>query len=99
MNMTATLIAFVSAVDAMGSGSRVVFALARDFMFPSWLAVVNPRFDVPIRALSVVAVPPMLLILIYIGNTTSFYGFMSRIVGSRIGLYLVPIGLILVNKM
>ena len=97
--MTATMVAFVSAVDAMGSGARVLFALARDSMFPSWLAVVSPRFDVPLRALALVSLPPMLFILIYIGNTTAFYGFMSGILVSMVALYLVPIALIFVNRL
>ncbi|KAH8889175.1 amino acid transporter [Thozetella sp. PMI_491] len=99
LNATATLVAFVSAVDAMGSGARVLFALARDSMFPTWLAVVSPRFDVPIRALFVVTLPPMLLILIYLGNATAFYGFMSGILVSMIIIYLVPISFIFMTRL
>ncbi|KAI1079805.1 amino acid transporter [Whalleya microplaca] len=99
MNCMATMIAFVSAVDAIGSGSRALFAMARDGMFPKWLAHVDPRFDVPVRAMAVIVFPPMLIILIYIGNTTAFYGFMSGILVSIMGLYAIPIGILLSNRL
>lgn len=99
MNSVATIIAFVSAVDAIGSGSRAIFAMARDNMFPSWLAVVDARFDVPVRGMMVITIPPMFIILIYIGNTTAFYGFMSVILASGMVLYTLPIGLHLFNRM
>lgn len=99
MNSLATIIAFVSSVDAIGSGSRAVFAMARDGMFPAWLAVVDARFDVPLRAMSVITLPPMLIILIYIGNTTAFYGFMSVILASVMVLYTIPIALHLFNRL
>jgi amino acid transporter len=58
--------AFVSCVLSLqAAGSRLLYAFARDRMLPAsgWLSQVSPRHAVPINALTVVCVVPILICL------------------------------------
>jgi amino acid transporter len=94
-----TVIAFISTADALAAGSRSMFAMSRDGLFPAVLAKVNPRFDIPLNALLVVSIPTALLCLIYLGNETAFYGLISGTLVSTMLLYSVPIALMLLAKL
>ncbi|KAH7013921.1 amino acid/polyamine transporter I [Ilyonectria destructans] len=99
MNSFSTAIAFISCSDALSAGARGLFAMARDGMFPSVLAKVSPRFDVPLNALLVVSIPTSLLSLIYLGNITAFYGFISGTLVAQMLLYSIPIACMLLAKL
>lgn len=76
-----------------------MFAMARDGMLPEVLAQVNARFDIPLNALFVVTIPPALLSIIYIGNSTAFYGFISAVLVATMIQYVVPISTMLYRKL
>lgn len=73
--------------------------MGRDGVFPKILAKVDPHWDVPINALIFCVTPSMLLFLIYVGNTTAFYGFMSGVLLSMMSLYLASIGMQLYKRL
>lgn len=99
MNAIATIVAFQAALDALGSGSRAIFAMSRDGLFPKFLAKVHPKYDVPINALLLQSIPPMLIALIYIGNTTAFYGIMSGVLIIMMLFYCLPISMLLYRRL
>jgi choline transport protein len=93
LNAMATSIAFGAGVDTTGATARTIYAMARDKAFPSFLAKVDTNFDVPIWAMLLAAVPQYIIGLIYIWNSTAFYGIMSGVLVIQMSSYLVPIAL------
>ncbi|KAJ9493653.1 hypothetical protein H2202_010858 [Exophiala xenobiotica] len=93
INMLSTTLAFVSSVDSLGSAARILWSLARDKGLPQFLTKVHPRWDVPVFGIIVVAIPSYLIGIIYIFNSTAFYGIMAGQVVAMIISYMLPIAL------
>lgn len=72
-------LAFLGGVDSLGSASRTLWAMSRDGAFPEVLNRVDPKLDVPVWSIMACAIPQLLLGLIYIGNSTAFYGIISGV--------------------
>lgn len=93
LNMISTTIAWVAGVDLWGAAARAVWSMARDRALPTRLENIHPRWDVPVLANLVLVIPSLLVYLIYIWNTTAFYGIMSGVLVAFQISYLLPIGL------
>ncbi|KAM0548763.1 hypothetical protein ACHAPJ_009759 [Fusarium lateritium] len=88
-------IAFIGGIFCVGMSSRVVCASARDGALPfnSWLSSIHPRWNVPMNSMVSSVVVVLLLGLIYLGNTTAFFGISSGAVLTQTLTVIVPIGL------
>ncbi|KAH7143724.1 putative GABA permease [Dactylonectria macrodidyma] len=88
-----TCTGFVAGFDLWGAAARSLWSLARDGALPEFLGRLHPRWNVPINA-NLVLVPPSLIIyMIYIWNTTAFYGIMAGVLVAFQLSYLIPVGL------
>lgn len=99
MASVSTYLAFVGGIDAMGSTARTLFALSRDNAFPEIFHRVHPRYDVPVWSILVCGVLQALLGLIYIGNTTAFYGILSGVLVLYMISFMLCIALHLYTKL
>ncbi|KAH6976168.1 amino acid permease [Ilyonectria sp. MPI-CAGE-AT-0026] len=87
MSLMPVLIATAATAAGLASTSRTLWAFARDKATPydEYFSVVNPKLQVPVRAVVVVLAFQVLLGLIYLGNATAFNAILSMAI---IGLYL-----------
>lgn len=93
LNMISSSIAWVAGVDLWGAASRSIWSLSRDNALPSIFAQLHPRWQIPLWANLVLVVPSLLVYMIYIWNTTAFYGIMSGVLVAFQSSYVLPIGL------
>lgn len=91
LSIPVIFVGFVGGWDIMGSGSRVIWALARDKALPNRLAHVHKRWNVPVLATILFSIPIYLLALIYLWNTTAFYSIISGILITQMPTYLIPV--------
>lgn len=87
MSIIIVLIATAATVAGITSTSRTLWAFARDKATPfhKTLSHVNPRMQIPLRAIAVVVLIQFILGFIYLGNDTAFNAILSMAI---IGLYL-----------
>ncbi|KAJ5999787.1 hypothetical protein N7481_000196 [Penicillium waksmanii] len=90
---------FFVIVGTNSAGSRIVWSMARDKAFPysEYLARVNPRLGIPLRAIGFVVVVDLILGLIVLGSDLAFQSIIS---GGGLMLqvsYLVPVLIVLVR--
>ncbi|KAI5457651.1 amino acid/polyamine transporter I [Mariannaea sp. PMI_226] len=87
MSLVSILIATAATVAGVTSTSRTFWAFARDKATPAheYFSHVNPKLQVPVRAVGLVMILQVLLGLIYLGNATAFNAVLSMAI---IGLYL-----------
>ncbi|RDW73146.1 amino acid transporter-like protein [Coleophoma cylindrospora] len=92
-----TLILSLTAVAANAAGctstSRTYWSFARDEAtpFPRFFSRVDPRLQVPVRAVVALTGVQVLLGFIYLGNTTAFNAILSMAVLGMYASYLLPI--------
>lgn len=98
INMFSTILAYVAGIDCLGSAARILWSLARDQGLPQFLTKVHEKWDVPVRAVLVVAVPSYLVGIIYIFNSTAFYGVIAGQLLAMILSYFMPIMLHLIAR-
>lgn len=91
LNVIASTVAFGAGLDLYGAAGRMIWTLARDKALPPWVAQINERFDVPINALYVLQIPATIVPMIYIWNSTAFYGIMAGVLVFFQISYLIPI--------
>lgn len=65
----------------MGGIARIIMAQARDngIPFGAFLSEIHPRWNTPVHACVLAATIQGLISVIYIGNTTAFYGILSGV--------------------
>lgn len=87
-------------VASLAAASRVIWAFARDNGVPgsSYLSYVEPRTKLPLYAISLSALITMLLGLINIGSSAAFNAVASLVVAGFLGSYILPISLLLYNR-
>ena len=73
LNLISTYIAFAAAGDLWGAAGRSMWSLARDGGLPRSFAQIHPRWDVPVIPLLVLIPPALIVVMIYIFNSTAFY--------------------------
>ncbi|CAH0058165.1 unnamed protein product, partial [Clonostachys solani] len=93
LNMIGTTVAWLAGCDLTGATSRAIWSMARDKAIPGYFAHLHPTFNVPIRAMLAPIVPSLLVYMIYIWNTTAFYGIMAGVLVAFQLSYVLPIGL------
>ncbi|KAK7222318.1 hypothetical protein V2G26_010321 [Clonostachys chloroleuca] len=93
LNMIGTTVAWLAGCDLTGATSRAIWSMARDKAIPEYFAHLHPTLNVPIRAMLLPIVPSLLVYMIYIWNTTAFYGIMAGVLVAFQLSYVVPIGL------
>jgi choline transport protein len=91
LNMMASLVAFAAGFDLYGAAARMIWTLSRDKALPSWLSVIHPKWDVPVNALLVLILPAIVVPMIYIWNSTAFYGIMAGVLVFFQLSYIIPI--------
>lgn len=100
--MTAVVLSLMifASIASLAAASRVMWAFARDNGIPgsSYLMQVEPRSKLPLYAISCSAIITMLLGLINIGSSAAFNAVASLLVAGFLGSYLLPIGLLLHNR-
>ncbi|KAH0593835.1 hypothetical protein MHUMG1_08587 [Metarhizium humberi] len=96
LNLISTLVAFVAGCDLTGAVARAIWSMARDKALPQFLAKLEPRRNVPVWGNLVLVLPSILVYMIYIWNTTAFYGIMAGVLVAFQLSYIIPIGLYIV---
>lgn len=93
MSLIPSIIAAASAIAGLVSASRTLWAFARDSGLPlsRYFSHVNPRFQVPIRAIVIIFILQTLLGLLYLGNVTAFNAVLSLSVIASYLAHLMPI--------
>lgn len=81
--------------DSLGSCARSIWAMSRDEAFPERFRRVHPKLQVPVWCIIAVSIPQTLIGIIYIWNTTAFYGVTSAALALLTISYSIPIGLFL----
>lgn len=101
MTLIITIMALCSAIDNVATGSRQLFAFARDggVPFGRTLSYVIPGWDIPLNAICLVAFIGALLTLINLGSTVAFNALLSLGVVSLLGSYLISISCILIKRL
>lgn len=90
----------LASLAVLASSSRVMWAFARDkgLPFSSYLARVEPKSKLPLFSIGTSVVITMLLGLINIASTAAFNAVASLVVAGFLGSYLLPILLLLHNR-
>lgn len=93
MSAVPVVIAIAAAVAGVTSTSRTLWAFARDKATPfdRYFSFVNPKSQIPVRAVVIVTVLQMLLGFIYLGNSTAFNAVLAMAVLGLYASYLIPI--------
>lgn len=92
---------FFSALGLLASGSRLIWAFARDdgLPFPRYFSHVDSRFGIPVRAILWSAAIIMILGLINLGSTTAFNALVSLALLGQYTTYVLPTIFILVRRL
>lgn len=87
-------------IAVLAASSRMMWAFSRDNGLPGsrWLSTVEPRSKLPLYAVGVSVVITMLLGLINIGSSAAFNAVASLVVAGYLGSYILPIALLLNNR-
>ncbi|CAK7202162.1 hypothetical protein SEUCBS139899_004882 [Sporothrix eucalyptigena] len=92
LNVPSTILAMTAGFDLWGGAARAIWSMARDNALPPMFARLHPRWEVPIWG-NLILVPPSLIVcMIYIWNTTAFYGIMAGVLVAFQLSYVIPIG-------
>lgn len=97
MTLIICLIATAANAAGLTSTSRTFWAFARDDAAPfsKFFSHVNPKLEVPVRMVVLVAVLEALLGFIYLGNTTAFNAILSMAIIGMYLSYILPIAYML----
>ncbi|KAK4939256.1 hypothetical protein LTR10_020453 [Elasticomyces elasticus] len=93
LNLVSTYIAFGAGLDLWGAAARALWSIARDGALPQAFARVHPKYAVPVWPIVALLPPSIILTMIYIWNSTAFYGIMSGVLVSFQLSYAIPIAL------
>ncbi|KAL4781948.1 amino acid/polyamine transporter I [Aspergillus varians] len=87
------VVAIISAIDCMGGISRIIMAQARDNIIPfgPFFSRIHPRWNTPANAIMACSISQACLAVIYIGNKTAFYGFLSGVFTLQVLSYGTPV--------
>ncbi|KKK16917.1 amino acid permease [Aspergillus rambellii] len=93
MQLTITILGFVSNIAVVASVSRLTWAFARDGGLPysKFFAKVDGRYQIPFRAVCLVCFTAILLSLINIASTTALSAILALTTSSLFISYLIPI--------
>jgi choline transport protein len=100
MSCIITIMTLCSAITNVATGSRQMFAFARDngLPFSKFLCYVRPGWDIPLNAVLVSFTIAALLSLINLGSSVAFNAILSIGVVSLLTSYLVSISCILYKR-
>ena len=93
LNCISTTVAMAAGFDLWGAASRGIWSMARDNALPARLAKLHPRLNIPVLANVILIVPSIVVFMIYIWNTTAFYGIMAGVLVAFQLSYVVPLGI------
>ncbi|KAJ5556481.1 hypothetical protein N7494_000396 [Penicillium frequentans] len=91
LNSVNTWTALVCGLDLWGAAARIIFSLARDNSLPARFGKIHSKLNVPLDAILVLIPLAMIICLIYIWNSTAFYGIMSCVLAVFQISYGIPI--------
>lgn len=86
-----TTVAFAACLDLYGAAARMLWSLSRDHGLPHMFSLVHRRYDVPVWSLLILLVPSIIIPMIYIWNSTAFYGIMASVLVFFQTSYFLPI--------
>ncbi|KAK7428038.1 hypothetical protein QQZ08_005470 [Neonectria magnoliae] len=92
LNCLSSSVAMAAGFDLWGAAARALWSMGRDNMLPPAFAKLHPRWNVPVLANIVLIVPSIAVFMIYIWNTTAFYGIMAGVLVSFQLSYILPLG-------
>ncbi|CAH0041244.1 unnamed protein product [Clonostachys rhizophaga] len=92
LNGAGTCVAFVSGLDLWGAAARAMWSLARDNALPPIFAQLHPTYQVVVVCILAPFLPAVLVTMIYIWNSTAFYGIMAGVIVAFQLSYAIPIG-------
>ena len=100
MSTLVLLMMILATLAVLAAASRMMWAFARDNGLPgsSYLARVEPRSQLPLFAIGTSVVITLLLGLINIGSTAGFNAVASLVIAGYLGSYILPIALLLNNR-
>lgn len=93
LNGISTSVAMAAGFDLWGAAARAIWSMARDRGLPQMFAKLHPKWEVPIMANLVLVPPTIAVAMIYIWNTTAFYGIMAGVLVAFQLSYVIPLGL------
>ncbi|ATY66323.1 GABA permease [Cordyceps militaris] len=93
LNCISSVVAMTAGFDLWGAAARAIWSMARDQALPGAFAKLHPRLDVPVLANLVLLLPSVAVFMIYIWNTTAFYGIMAGVLVAFQLSYVLPIGI------
>ncbi|KAJ9149914.1 putative GABA permease [Pleurostoma richardsiae] len=93
VNGLSTSVAFAAGFDLWGAASRSLWSMARDGGLPAWLGRVDEKGNLNF-VVNLIMIPPSVIIyMIYIWNTTAFYGIMAGVLVALQISYVIPLAL------
>jgi choline transport protein len=93
LNLISTSVAMAAGFDLWGAAARAIWSMARDNALPPSFAKLDERWKVPILANLVLILPSIVVFMIYIWNTTAFYGIMAGVLVAFQLSYVLPLGI------
>ncbi|XWX01641.1 hypothetical protein V2A60_009669 [Cordyceps javanica] len=93
LNCISSVVAMTAGFDVWGAASRSIWSMARDNALPGAFVKLHPRLKVPVLANLVLLLPSIVVFMIYIWNTTAFYGIMAGVLVAFQLSYVLPIGI------
>lgn len=93
LNCISSAVAMTAGFDLWGAAARAIWSMARDNALPPALAKLHPRWNVPILANIVLILPSIVVFMIYIWNTTAFYGIMAGVLVAFQLSYVLPLAI------
>ena len=100
MSSVILMMMILATLAVLAAASRITWAFARDngLPFSSYLARVEPRSKLPLYSIGTCVLITMLLGLINIGSSTAFNAVASLVIAGYLGSYILPITLLLNNR-
>lgn len=92
LNCISTSVAMAAGFDLWGAAARAIWSMARDNALPPAFAKLDDRWKVPVLANLVLIPPSIAVFMIYIWNTTAFYGIMAGVLVAFQLSYVLPLG-------
>ncbi|RAH68324.1 amino acid transporter, partial [Aspergillus aculeatinus CBS 121060] len=93
LSATLIIVAFTAAIDGTAAVVRIIMALGRDDAIPygSQFAKLHPKYNSPFNACHLALFLQVFIAVLYVGNSTAYYGVASGVVAMQVLSYILPI--------
>lgn len=93
LGTSSTVIAFGAGFDLWGAAARSLWSLGRDGALPPLFQRIHPKLGVPVECTLIMVPVAIPILMIYIWNSTAFFGVMAGVLVAFQLSYAMPIGL------